>query len=557
MTCNCRFHVIITRLLHEVVLLHLALLFMEQKKDWYLDAVIYQIYPRSFKDANGDGIGDILGIIEKLDYIETLGVDALWISPIFPSPMEDFGYDISDYTNIEPLFGNLSDFDQMIVEAHKRDIKVILDYVPGHTSIQHPWFQESRLSRNNPKKDWYIWRYPKSDGAPPNNWLSVFGGSTWEYDKTRKQYYMHTWHKTQVDLNWRNEEVQKIMLDVLRFWLDRGVDGFRVDAFEHMMKNPDAGDLPLNPQYNAEKDNPYDMYLPIYTRHQPELQDIVKLYSGVLKEYGNKFFVTESWGELPYLMALYSAGEKFHAPFNFHFLQMDWKAEIFQSFVNEFDEMVGSTHLPTYVLGNHDRSRVATRIGKEQARVAAMLQLTLRGMPTIYNGEELGMEDVSIPQDKIQDPFEKNLPGKGLGRDPQRTPLLWDGSKYAGFSTKEPWLPLSSNHKRINVRQQDKDHHSMLSLYKKLLHFRKQSDALKHGSYLSVKTDSQDIFAFTRLYGDEHLLILLNFSNKKQNFQLPYETDLIFNTFLDTKKPNTKQYTFTLRPNEGTILRIR
>ncbi len=526
-------------------------------------AVVYQIYPRSFKDSNSDGIGDLNGITEKLDYLNdgsdnSLGINVIWISPVYKSPMYDFGYDVTDHTDVDPIFGTLKDFDRLIKEAHKRKIKVIMDFIPNHTSHLHPWFLESSSSRDNPKRDWYVWRDPKPDGSPPNNWVSIFGGSRWEYDTKTNQYFMHTFITKQPDLNWRNPQVNEAMLNILRFWLQRGVDGFRVDGFEHIFKHTDFLDEPSNPDYKHGIDDPYKIHKHIHTRNQDELYSLVAIFNEVLAEFGEKFMITESYSDLPTLLKLYQAGNKLHAPFNFHFILLPWNAQIYKEFIDEFDEQVGVDYLPNYVLSNHDRSRVASRIGMNAARTAVMLQLTLRGMPTIYYGEEIGMKDVPIPKELVQDPFEKNVPGMGLGRDPSRTPLQWNSEKHAGFSSVNPWLPTAENYRSVNIAEESQDPRSFLNLYKQLIHFRKRSETLLFGTYTSLVIKKKDVFAYIREYKKEKILIVLNFSGKQKMVELPFvQGKIILNTGLDQQKGSVKKLQkISLRPHEGYMFTI-
>lgn len=531
---------------------------LDKKNYWPQNAVIYQIYPRSFKDSNNDGIGDINGIIEKLDYLQDLGINTIWISPIFMSPMADFGYDVSNYCAIEPMFGTLQDFDKLVTEIHDREMKLLLDFVPSHTSIEHPWFLESKSSKNNPKREWYIWKDANHDGSAPNNWISIFGGSTWEYDKKTKQYYLHTFLKDQADLNWRNPEVQKAMMDALRFWLKKGVDGFRIDAFNHMYKHEEFLDDPNNPDYIPEKDDPYERHLHIYSKNQPELVSLISLFANTLAEYGNKFMITESYIDHPTLISFYKASTHLHAPFNFDFIFLPWNAKAYKELIDRFDASVGKHYSPTYVLGNHDRPRVASRIGKTAARVAVLMQLTLRGIPTIYYGEELGMTNSAIPLRDIQDPFEKNVPGMGLGRDPERTPMQWNTQKYAGFSQTKPWLPIPEQAQKYNVATELKDPQSMLSFYKALLHYRKTAKALLYGEYTSLGLNDIPVFGYIRTHEKETLLVLLNFSDQPQNIMLGYkQAHIILNTLLD--KPSGQIINlenFSLRPHEGYLLKI-
>lgn len=538
---------------------HIFHTFMQSGNCSWSKAIIYQIYPRSFKDSNNDGIGDLKGITQKIDYLADLGINTIWISPMYKSPMIDFGYDVSDYYKIDPIFGCLKDFDLLAKQAHRRKIKIIMDFIPSHTSTLYSWFLESRSSKDNPKRDWYIWKDGKSNESPPNNWLSVFGGSRWKLDKKTNQYYLHTFLTEQADLNWRNKEVKEAMLGILKFWLERGVDGFRVDAFDHIYKDKRFLDEPPNPKYRRGVDDPYDSQLHIYTKSQPGLHGLIKTFSSILKQYGEKFMITESYVDLETLIRFYKAGDILHAPFNFQFILLPWGTSHYKQFIDQFDKAVGKNYLPTYVLGNHDRSRVATRVGYLGAQTAAMLQLTLRGIPTIYYGEEIGMIDGIIPAEKIQDPFEKNVPGKGLGRDPERTPMQWNSKKNAGFSNAEPWLPISNNYKKTNVETQSNNPTSMLNLYKKLIRYRQKSKALLFGTYKSLDIKNEEVFAYTRDFNKDRLLILLNFSDRKQIVSLTdrHYARLVCNTYLDKEKNLLTDLTsVTLRPYEGYLLEV-
>ena len=486
---------------------------------WWERGIIYQIYPRSFKDSDGDGIGDLRGIHGKLDYLQWLGVDAIWISPIYPSPMADFGYDVSDYTDIDPLFGTLADFDALIADVHARGMKLLLDYVPNHTSERHPWFIEARSSRTNPKRDWYIWRDPGPDGGPPNNWRSNFGGGAWEWDRTTEQYYYHAFLKEQPDLNWRNPGVRRAMLDVLRFWLDRGVDGFRVDVMHHLVKDTDFRDNPPNPEWQPGM-SPYRELLTTYTVDLPEVQEIVALMRGVIEEYDDRMLVGEIYLPVERLMAYYGAsGQGAHLPFNFQLIRLPWKAEEIARAVDRYENLLPPYAWPNWVLGNHDKPRIASRAGKEQARVAAMLLLTLRGTPTMYYGDEIGMRDVPIPPDQVHDPFEKNVPGLGLGRDPVRTPMQWTGGKWADFSSARPWLPLSNGYPQENVAIQSEDPRSLLSLYRRLIELRRREPALSIGDYEGLPGGG-DVMAYMRIFGARRLLIVLNLGAQPRTFNL-------------------------------------
>ena len=368
---------------------------------WWKSAVLYQIYPRSFQDSNGDGVGDLRGIIERLPYLAELGVDALWLSPIFASPMADFGYDISDYTAIDPLFGSMADFDALLHEAHARGLKVLLDFVPNHTSDQHPWFCESRASRTSAKRDWYIWRGGAPGGGPPNNWLSEFGGSAWAFDAQSGQYYYHAFLPAQPDLNWRNPAVRAAMHDVMRFWLGRGVDGFRVDVIWHLIKDDQFRDNPPNPNFRAG-DPPHRRQLPLYSADRPEVHELIRELRGVIDEFSERLLIGEIYLPLDRLVTYYGrdlAGV--HLPFNFSLLETPWNARAVAQLIDRYEALLPDGAWPNWVLGNHDRPRVVSRIGQAQARVAAMLLLTLRGTPTLYYGDEIGLPQVAIPADRV------------------------------------------------------------------------------------------------------------------------------------------------------------
>ncbi|PIT92174.1 MAG: alpha-amylase [Candidatus Harrisonbacteria bacterium CG10_big_fil_rev_8_21_14_0_10_42_17] len=538
-----------------------------QRKMWWRKAIVYQIYPLSFMDSNGDGKGDLEGIISKLDYLndgteDSLGVDAIWLSPIYKSPMKDFGYDISNYRDIAPDFGNLEIFDKFVEEAHRRNIKVIMDFVANHTSSEHPWFKESRSSKDNPKRDWYMWRDPKPDGSPPNNWISVFNGSAWTKDEATGQYYLHQFLTDQPDLNWRNQEVIEEMNKVLEFWLHRGVDGFRTDAIYELIEDEEFRDDPPNPNYVPGRDNSYDSVLHIYSRGRPELFEKTNNFCKLLEEHQGTFMVSEAYLDIPQMMKMYHACDnRLHAPFNFNLMNMPWRAQDYKKFIDDFEKKINEDaegDWPNYVFGNHDRSRLASRIGKERTHVAAMLLLTLRGMPFIYYGEEIGMEDKKIEATKICDPWEVSCPGLGLGRDPERTPMQWTGDQNAGFTTGMPWLPIGDNYETHNVETESRDSSSTLMLYKRLIHLRKKSHALIEGVYQSINQHNEKIFAYTRESEKEKFLIVLNFTSEEQatSFDIGKATMLI-STYLDQKEGGeVEMNTFILRPNEGVLLRI-
>jgi alpha-glucosidase len=525
--------------------------------NWWQRGVIYQIYPRSFRDANGDGIGDLSGILERLDYCASLGVDALWLSPIYPSPMADFGYDVSDYTDIHPIFGTLAEFDDLLAEIKRRDLKLILDYVPNHTSAEHPWFQESRSGRGSLKRDWYLWHDPAANGGPPNNWLSNFGGSAWQWDERTGQYYYHSFLKEQPDLNWRHPDVVAAMHDVLRFWLNRGVDGFRVDVLWLLIKDDQWRDNPPNPDYKSGMP-PFHSQLPLYTTDRPEVQAIVSGLRRVLDEFDSRVLIGEIYLPLDRLMAYYGANlDGVQLPFNFQLLQSAWEARAIAALIDRYEDALPQGGWPNWVLGNHDNPRIASRVGAPQARVAAMLLLTLRGTPTMYYGDELGMANVSIPADRVQDPFEKNVPGVGLGRDPCRTPMQWDGSLHAGFTVGEPWLPLSDDYAVVNVRAEDDDPASFLTLYRHLLQLRKSHSALAIGQYEPLAA-SGDLLAYVRHTRDERILIALNLGGKPCALFLGSRGIVgrtLVSTYLD-RQDEVSSTNLGLRANEGLIVAL-
>jgi alpha-glucosidase len=477
---------------------------------WWQPGVIYQVYPRSFQDSDGDGVGDLAGILRRLDYLAWLGVDAIWISPFYPSPMIDFGYDVTDHCGVHPLFGRLEDFDALLEAAHARGLRIVLDFIPNHTSDQHPWFTESRASRDAARRDWYIWRDPGPDGGPPNNWLSAFGGSAWSLDRATCQYYLHAFLPQQPDLDWRNPAVEAAMLDVMRFWLARGVDGLRVDALQKVIKDAALRDNPPNPAYRSGVDDPYDALLRVHSDDQPEVHPLIARMRRVIDAYPERVLIGEIYNRPDRLMAYYgSAGGGCHFPYNFQLIQLPWDARAIDGAVREYEGLLPEGAWPSWVLGNHDRSRVAARVGLAQAPVAAALLLTLRGTPTLYYGDEIGMADVRIPADRVQDPWEKNIPGRGLGRDPVRTPMQWDASPGAGFSAADPWLPLGEDWPRRNVALQRLAPGSLLSLYRRLLALRRSEAALSIGAWLPVDAEGA-VLAYLRTHGSERFLVALN-----------------------------------------------
>ncbi len=413
-------------------------------------------------------------------------------------------------------------------EAHARGLKVILDYVPNHTSDQHPWFQLSRSARNNPKRDWYIWRDPAAGGGPPNNWLSNFGGPAWTLDEATGQYYLHSFLAAQPDLNWRNQDVRTAMYDVLRFWLRRGVDGFRIDVLYHLLQDAGFRDNQPNPDWQPG-DESAQRLLRTHTTDLPELQQIVREMRQVADEFSSttssRILIGELYLPIESLMKYYGRDDDdgddvlrgVQLPFNFHLIGAQWQAESIGRLVQHYEAALPHGAAPNWVLGNHDKSRIASRVGAANARLAAMLLLTLRGTPTLYYGDEIGMRDVSIPPDEVQDPFEKNEPGKGLGRDPERTPMQWTSAEpHAGFTQGKPWLRLADDWRERNVERQDEEADSMLTLYRKLIALRRAEDALHGGDYMPIDGAPDDVLAYARTANGRRLVVLLNFSEKER-----------------------------------------
>ena len=515
--------------------------------EWWKTAVVYQIYPRSFQDSNGDGVGDLAGIVTRLDAMVALGVDAIWISPIFPSPMADFGYDVSDYCGIDPMFGTLEDFDHLVAAAHERGLKVILDFVPSHSSDQHPWFVESRSSRDNPKRDWYIWRDAKPDGSAPNNWISEFGGPAWTWDPATQQYFLHIFLPDQPALNWRNPEVRAAMLDSVRFWYDRGVDGFRVDAIGHVAPDADGGDHPANPDW-LEHMGPARSHIQIHAAHQPLAYEIVREMRAITEAYPDRVLIGETCGTLDQVMSYYGEElDAFHMPFNFALLQARWDAATIAGIVDTYEAALPAGAWPNWVLGNHDCGRIASRAGRDQARVAATLLLTLRGTPTLYQGDELGMESAPIRPEEVQDPWEKRVPGLGLGRDPARTPIPWEEGATAGFTTGKPWLPVHLP-RGGTAAAQAADPDSMLSFVRALLALRRDEPALSLGDYRTLAA-TDGVYGYERRLGDRAVTVWLNFTGEAKPLPAAGKVMLSSDPARDRAAPAT-----ALAPNEALIL---
>lgn len=522
---------------------------------WWQRGILYQIYPRSFQDSNDDGVGDLQGIIQRLPYLKSLGIHAIWLSPIFPSPMADFGYDVCDYTGIDPIFGTMADFDALVRAVHGTGLKLILDLVPNHTSDRHPWFIESRSSRDNPKRDWYIWRDGAPEGQPPNNWLSEFGGNAWQYDETTGQYYYHAFLAQQPDLNWRNPDVRRAVYDVMRFWLRRGVDGFRVDVIWHLIKDAQFRDNPPNPQFR-DGQRPNERLLPIYTTDRPEIYDVVAEMRRVIDEFDHRVLIGEIYLPIERLVSYYGKdllGAQM--PFNFALLSAAWNARAIEKIIAEYERALPTGAWPNWVLGNHDRPRVASRVGAEQARVAAMLLLTLRGTPTLYYGDEIAMRQIAIAPDQVQDPFEKNVPGIGVGRDGCRTPMQWDTTTNAGFSHAKPWLPLADDFIHRNVRKLEADSASILSLYQALIELRQRTLELIDGSYEPIAA-TDGLLIYRRRGSISSVVIVLNLGSDPVSVAaetIGREGEVLLSTFMDRSGERLSK-SLALRGSEGVIV---
>ncbi|HSO35816.1 MAG TPA: alpha-amylase family glycosyl hydrolase [Labilithrix sp.] len=526
---------------------------------WWQRGVVYQIYPRSFQDSDGDGIGDLKGIASRLEHLADLGIDAIWISPIYPSPMIDFGYDVAAYCDIDPRFGTLADFDDLLTAAHARSIKVILDFVPNHTSDQHPWFTASRSSRTSPKRDWYIWRDPAPgpERRPPNNWISDFGGSAWEWDEASGQYYLHAFLKEQPDLDWRNPAVQQAMYDVLRFWFARGVDGFRIDVLWHMIKAAGLPDNPPNPAYHPTMGEMHRV-LQLHSTDQPEVHAIAGEMRRIADGFGERVLIGEIYLPLERLVHYYGRESPgVHLPFNFQLVDAPWNARGLAALITAYEAALPPGGWPNWVLGNHDRPRIAARLGQAQARVAAMLLLTLRGTPTIYYGDELGIGQVAIPPARVQDPRELREPGLGLGRDPVRTPMPWDATPNGGFTTGTPWLPLNADWPARNVARSAQEPASMLVLHRRLLALRRARSALSIGDLVLLEppAGAADVLAYERRHGEQRLLVALNLGPHPQELPLPAWAHAL-RPLLSTAAgdPSLPGALLLLRPDEGLVL---
>ncbi|BDA60960.1 alpha-glucosidase [Shewanella xiamenensis] len=488
---------------------------------WWRGAVIYQVYPRSLLDTNGDGVGDLRGIITKLDYIASLNVDAIWISPFFKSPMADFGYDISDYREVDPLFGSMQDFDELIEKAHQRGIKVIIDQVLSHTSDQHAWFIESRENRTNPKADWYVWADPKEDGTAPNNWLAIFGGCAWEWEPRRQQYYLHNFLRSQPDINFHNPKVRQAVLDNVEFWLKKGVDGFRLDAITFCYHDEQLRDNPAKPKDKRQgrgfsEDNPYAYQYHYYNNDRPQTIQFIEELRQLINRYPGAVTLGEVSAEDSLaVMAAYTKGEdRLHMAYSFELLTDDYSATYIRQTVEALEGSIGDGW-PCWAIGNHDVQRVASRWGRgkqipDMVKMLNAMLCSLRGSVCSYQGEELGLTEAPIEFHELQDPFGKTFWPMFKGRDGCRTPMPWEQhADFAGFSQVTPWLPVTSEHRALAVDVQEADPASMLHGYRQFLAWRKGYPILIEGE-IEFLDAPEPLLVFVRKLGEQKLLVCFN-----------------------------------------------
>ena len=551
-------------------------------KQWWKEAVIYQIYPRSFNDTSGDGIGDISGIIDKLDYIKSLGVDVVWLCPIYESPNDDNGYDISDYYNIMTEFGTMADFDRMLAEMKKRDLKLLMDLVANHTSDEHPWFVESRSSKDNPKRDYYIWRQGKN-GDPPNNWQSYFSGNAWTHDPTTDEYYLHLFTKKQPDLNWDNKKVRQEIYDIMRFWLDKGINGFRMDVISVISKR----------NYN---DTPYKDFWETVNKvyaNGPRVHEFLKeMYENVLSHY-NVMSVGEGSG-IDIENAIKYVGEErkeLNMVFHFDIMTMDHGSEgkfdyrkydfvQFKKIYRKWDERLKNNGWNSIFLGNHDFPRMISRFGNdeeywvESAKALAMLLMTMRGTPYIYQGDEIGMTNVAFPSikdyrdvetlnayrviEKENSNVEKMLKAIHVqGRDNARTPVHWNNEPMAGFTSGEPWINVNPNYKKINVAKQEKDPDSILNFYREMVAFRKHHPTLVYGDFSMIQEENNRVFAYLREDEENQYLVIINFSDEENTFELDDQLDMSKAVLAVSNYPEPKPSFFDLYPWQANLYELQ
>ena len=526
-----------------------------EKLGWWKSAIIYQCYPRSFQDSNGDGSGDLAGITSRVQYLKDLGVKVVWLNPIFASPQKDNGYDISDYTSIDPLYGTLSDFNSLLEALHREGLYLILDFVPNHTSDEHPWFIESRSGVTSAKRDWYVWANPSQDGGPPNNWQSVFGGSAWSLDNLTGQYYLHQFSDFQPDLNYRNPEVISAMQSVLSFWLDLGVDGFRVDAAKFLLEDPYLRNESVDPSFSNTTCNVsipgclYNSLLHNLTTDYPGLHDITRGWRKVLDCYSNKLMVAEAYDPIDIVVQYYGTnGDEFNFPFNFFLLgNTNWTASAVSGIISTWLDNMPSGAWANWVLGNHDNPRIASKAGLYLARALNVLLLTLPGTPTTYYGEEILMTNVFVPPNQTQDVYQ--------GRDVERTPMQWDGGLNAGFTSGSPWLPLATNYTTFNVMNESLSNTSMLALYKQLASLRQEFISFAY----SLDSVEANVLSFHRYDSSSSVdyLVVINFASESGTVAIkspPLHPQLLLSSMLDKSGP-VDLSNLSLRGGEALIIK--
>jgi len=496
---------------------------MSEADMWWKYGVVYHILPQSFKDTNEDGIGDLEGIIQKLDYLSDLGIDAIWLSPVYQSPMIDAGYDISDYQSINPLYGDMNDFRRLLDRAHRKNIRVIMDLVLNHTSDRHPWFIESRASKDNPKRDWYIWQPPANKRKSPNNWKTNFGRAAWTLDPLTQERYYHSFFKEQPDLNWRNAEVKEKMFEMIRFWLEMGIDGFRLDVINLLFKHKKLKNNPVNYIFSNRK---------VYNRNRPAVYAFLKEFRLLMNRYPGKVSIGEIYAPPPgdtRLVAgfLGDGKDMLHLAFDFSLIFSRWSASSYYKIIRRYYKSLPPDGWPCFVISNHDLGRCVRRLmfsfhKYEKAKIIAVLMLTLKGVPFIYYGDETGMENVHISKEQIQDAYGKMFYPFFKGRDRSRTPMQWDNGPHAGFSNVPPWLPVHPNYKTVNVESELEDAHSILNLYRHLIRLRKAYPALQGGDIHFIDKGKNGILSYIRSDKEINIRVILNFTNRKKSVKNPF-----------------------------------
>jgi alpha-glucosidase len=525
---------------------------------WWQTAVIYEVYPRSFADASGDGVGDLAGVTSRLDYMAgTLGVDTIWLCPFYPSPLVDFGYDVSDFTAVDPVYGTLADFDTLVREGHGRGVRVIIDYIPNHSSDRHPWFARSRSARDDPKRDWYVWADPAPGGGPPSNWTSEMGGSAWQFDAATGQYYLHSFHPQQPDLNWRSAALREAMLGVLGFWLGHGADGIRIDVAHMLAKHPGFADNPVRsrPLRNlTDRQHPdYDTQEHVNDRLQPEVHEYLAMTRRVLDEWsrrtGRERIAIAEVEVMPWDTWSLFFGQRddgVHLPFNFQLIEADWSPEALAASIEGQEAALPAGAWPNYVLQNHDRPRLATRLGPQHVRNAAMLLLTLRGTPTLYYGEELGLADLPADPERWQDP---------LGRDESRAPMPWTSAPGGGFGPAgvSSWLPPYPDLATVSAEAQLRDPGSVLNLYRGLIALRRSAPALRGGGYETVKA-AGGCLCYLRSTDEQEVLVALNLGAGEASIELPRLGRLLLDT--SGRRGEAARRLLDLPPYSGAIVEL-